>query len=159
MQVIAFVKSDGLVFASGEVKSITTPEFTRNYDTEMVIGDDYVKPIARAIAPAELTATLRDFNKNRGLKRYVERAFGLKLTVTMMILEVAQIGDIRADSDADFYSGMVNLPGRSITPDKADESTLKLQISDSWRVENGIVVWRLPTGRSGNSISIEQVYG
>jgi hypothetical protein len=158
MQVIAFVKEDGLVFASGEIKSISAPEFTRNYDTEMVIGIEYAKPIARAIAPAELTATLRDFNKNRGLKRYVEKAFNLSTIVTMMILEVEAINDIRAESDADFYSGYINLPGRNISPDKADESTLKLQISDAWRTENGIVVWRLPTGRS-STIGIEMVHG
>lgn len=158
MQVIAFVKEDGLIFASGEVKSVSVPDFTRNYDTDMVIGQEYAKPIPRAIAPAELTATLRDYDSNRGLKRYVERAFNTRLSITMMILEVAAINDIRAESDASFYSGLINLPGRNITPDKADESTLKMQISDAWRTENGIVVWRLPTGRS-SAIGIEMVHG
>lgn len=158
MQKIAFVDIDGVILVNGEAKGLTLPEFKRNYDTDMVVGAEFTKPVARSIQAAELTVTLKDHKKNPTFLGFVERAFNSKLIVTLMILTVEMKTPTVASSEAEFYSGYVSRPGRSISPDKADDGTITMQVSDSWRTENGVVVWRLPTG-SSDTIGVELVYG
>ncbi len=155
---VAFVDTNGVILVNGEVKTIEIPEFTRNYDTDMVVGTDFTKPEARSIQAAELTMSLKDHKRNPTFLRFVENAFNLKLIVTLMVLNVEMISATVAISDAEFYSGYVSRPGRTVSPDKADDGTIKLQITDAWRTENGFVVWRLPTG-SSDTIGVELVYG
>jgi hypothetical protein len=155
---VAFIDVDGVILVNGEVKTIDLPEFTRNYDTDMVVGTDFTKPEARSIQAAELTMSLKDHKRNPAFLRFVENAFNLKLIVTLMVLNVEMTSPTVAISDGEFFSGYVSRPGRSVTPDKADDGSVKLQVSDSWRTENGVVVWRLPTG-SSDTIGVGLVYG
>jgi hypothetical protein len=155
---VAFVDVDGVILVNGEVKTIDLPEFTRNYDTDMVVGTDFTKPEARSIQAAELTMSLKDHKRNPTFLKFVEKAFNTKLIVTLMVLNVDMTSPTVATSDGEFYSGYVSRPGRTVSPDKADDGTIKLQVSDAWRTENGVVVWRLPTG-SSDTIGVELVYG
>lgn len=155
---IAFVDKDGIIQVNAEAKSVALPQFMRDYDTDTTIGQQFTRPVARSIQAAELTIGLKDHKKNPAFLRFIESAFNLKLIVTLMILEVEMKSPTLATSDAEFYSGFVSRPGRSISPDKADDGEITMQISDSWRTENGIVVWRLPTG-AADAINIALVYG
>lgn len=155
---VAFVDDDGVILVNGEVKTIEIPEFTRNYDTDMVVGTDFTKPEPRSIQAAELTMSLKDHKRNPAFLKFVEKAFNLKLIVTLMVLNVDMTSPTVATSDGEFYSGYVSRPGRTVSPDKADDGTIKLQVTDAWRTENGVVVWRLPTG-SSDTIGVELVYG
>jgi len=155
---VAFVDTNGVILVNGEVKTIEIPEFTRNYDTDMVVGTDFTKPEPRSIQAAELTMSLKDHKRNPAFLKFVEKAFNLKLIVTLMVLNVDMTSPTVATSDGEFYSGYVSRPGRTVSPDKADDGTIKLQVTDAWRTENGVVVWRLPTG-SSDTIGVELVYG
>jgi len=155
---VAFVDDNGVILVNGEVKTIEIPEFTRNYDTDMVVGTDFTKPEPRSIQAAELTMSLKDHKRNPAFLKFVEKAFNLKLIVTLMVLNVDMTSPTVATSDGEFYSGYVSRPGRTVSPDKADDGTIKLQVTDAWRTENGVVVWRLPTG-SSDTIGVELVYG
>lgn len=157
MEKIAFVSEKGLVIVTGEAKTLALPEFKRNMDDDQVVGAEYTKPQARSIMPAELSITLKDHQKNLPFMRYIEFAFNNKQIVTLMFLTVDYISQTVARSDAEFYSGFVSRPGRSISPDKAADGTLTMNITDSWRTENGVVVWRLPTGAT-DTIGVEAVY-
>lgn len=155
---IAFISDDGVILVNGEAKTIALPQFMRNYDTDLVIGNEFTRPVAKSIQAAELTMALKDHKKNPAFLKYVERAFNLKLIVTLMVLEVEMKSPVLALSDGEFYSGFVSRPGRSVSPDKADDGEITMQIADAWRTENGIEVWRLPTGGS-DTIGVELVYG
>lgn len=158
VQKIAFIDQDRVILANGEAKTLALPEFDYEYDEDKVIGTDYTKPVPRSIMVAEVGMTLKDHKKNPGLTKFIERAFNRKQIVTLMILTVEQISPTVAVSDGEFYSGYISRPSRSISPDKADDGSLKIKITDAWRTENGVEVWRLPTGES-ETIGVEMVYG
>jgi len=158
MQKIAFINADGVVLANGETKTLGLPEFEHQFDTDMVIGTDYTKPVPRGINVGEVTMTLKDHKSNKPLMRFIERAFNRREIVTLMLLTIEVVSPTVATSDGEFFSGYISRPSRSISPDKADDGSLKIQVTDSWRTENGVEVWRLPTGAS-DTIGVEMVYG
>lgn len=155
---IAFIDDDGVIQVNAEAKTIALPQFMRDYDTDATIGQQFTRPTARSIQAAELTMGLKDHKRNPAFLKFVETAFNLKLIVTLMVLEVEMKSPTVAVSDAEFYSGFVSRPGRSVSPDKADDGEITMQIADAWRTENGVVVWRLPTG-AADTIGVELVYG
>lgn len=156
---IAFVTEKNVILANGEAKILNLPEFKKNFDTDMVIGKPYTKPTPRSIQASELSMTIKDYSQNEPLANFIEDAFNKNLMVTLMMLQAEQSTPSLATSRTEFYLGYTNKPGRNVTPDKADESTLTMQVADSWRIRNGVVVWRLPTGGSDDNITIEAVYG
>lgn len=158
MEKVAFVDPKGLIIATNEIKSLELPEFKRNMDDDQVVGTEYTQPQARSIMPAELSLTFKDPQKNLPLLRYLENAFNSKQIVTLMFLSVEYISQTVARSDAEFYSGFPSRPGRAISPDKAADGKMTMSVTDSWRTENGVVVWRLPTGAT-DTIGIQAVYG
>lgn len=125
----------------------------------MVIGRKYTKSVPRSIPTVEVSMTLKDLKRNPVLKSFIEQAFSNDTIVTLMILNAEQptVNSV-GTSDAAFYLGYVSLPSRSITTDKADESTMTMELVDSWRTERGIVVWRLDD-EVDNNVTIEAVYG
>jgi len=159
IQKIAFVTPKGVVLANGEVKNLDIPEIKKNFDRDMVIGKKYTKSVPRSIPTIELTMTLKDLRRNPVLRNFVEQAFKNDTIVTLMILNAEQqtVNSV-ATSDAEYYSGYISLPSRSITTDKADESSVSLEVTDSWRTERGVVVRRL-ADEEDNNVTIEAVYG
>lgn len=158
---IAFVEfrqesEEVLILVSGIAKSLQTPAFMRNYDTEQVIGEDYARPIGRSIAPAELTLSLKEAISNDALISFCEVALKENRDVTLMVLSTDYKGGKKIVK-GEFFSGLIGRPGRNITPDKAEEGEIKMQVSDFWRTENGVVKWRLPK-RSLTSIDIKEIY-
>jgi hypothetical protein len=158
-QTIAFVTSKGVILASGEAKNLDIPEIKKNFDRDMVIGKKYTKSVPRSIPTVEVSMTLKDLKRNPVLKNFIEQAFSNDTIVTLMILNAEQSTiNSAGTSDAAFYLGYLSLPSRSITTDKADESTMTMELLDAWRTERGIVVWRLDNEADSN-VTIEAVYG
>jgi hypothetical protein len=157
MQRIAFIDTNGVVLANGQAKTLTLPEFDHQFDNDMVIGVEYTKPVPRMINVGEVTMTLKDYKINKALTRFIERAFNRREIVTLMVLTVDQVSPTVATSDSEFYSGYISRPSRTVSPDKADDGSLKIRVTDAWRTENGFEVWRLPTG-SSDMIGVEMVY-
>ena len=81
---IAFVTDKNVILANGEAKMLGLPEFKKNFDTDMVIGKPFTKPVPRSIQAAELSMTIKDYSKNQPLANFIEDAFNKDLMVTLM---------------------------------------------------------------------------
>lgn len=150
---IAFVREDGIIELVAIAKTITLPEFVRSYDTEMTIGSDRITPIPQAIQAAEMTVDLKDAVTNRTISAYIKTAFKQKKQVTIAIIRT-QLDGAKKIAIGRFYRGFINHPGATIASDRAEESQLKLQISDYWETENGVEIFRLSRN---DAISVEDV--